>query len=365
MPPDNTLTLSDFDYDLPPEQIAQTPIEPRDASRLLVVPRAGGPLEHRQFEDIGDYLRAGDVLVLNQTRVIPARLQAHKVPGGGAVELLLLRQQDPTTWLALVGGKRVLPGTQLSVQRGGADPLAAEVIDAREGAQRVVRFAEPLDAQLEELGEVPLPPYIHEPLGDPGRYQTIYARHDGSAAAPTAGLHFTGDLLLALHERGIEFAYCTLHIGLDTFQPVREENLSEHRMHSEWASLQARDAQIINEAKLAGRRVIAVGTTVVRTLESAAILSAGGDPASGELLPDGLCPWRPVMAFEQETRLFIRPGYRFRVVDGLVTNFHLPRSTLLMLVSAFMGREHTLDAYAAARDAGYRFYSFGDAMLIL
>ncbi len=358
------MKLSDFDYELPPELIAQTPIEPRDASRMLVVPREGGVMEHRQFRDLPEYLRPGDVLVLNQTRVIPARLQTRKSRTGGKVELLLLRQLDPTTWLALAGGHNVHPGLRLEAQQQGLT-INAEIVERREDAQCVVRFSEPLNAHLEELGEVPLPPYIHEPLTDPDRYQTVFARLDGSAAAPTAGLHFTGDLLLDLQNQGVEIAYCTLHIGLDTFQPVRAENIEEHSMHSEWASLAAPEAQLINQAKLAGRRIIAVGTTTVRTLESAAIISAGGDPATDSPPPDGYCPWRPVAAFAQETRLFIRPGYRFRVVDGLITNFHLPRSTLLMLVSAFLGRERTLYAYETAKQARYRFYSFGDVMLIL
>lgn len=359
------MNLFDFDYDLPPELIAQTPIEPRDASRLLVVPRTGDDFAHRRFGDLPEYLRAGDLLVFNQTRVIPARLRGRKVPTGGTVELLLLRPLDPQIWVALVGGRGVRRGTQLEITGNGALAIQAEVTDVREGAQRTICFSEPIAPLLDKLGEVPLPPYIHEPLTDPDRYQTIYARQDGSAAAPTAGLHFTPELLLSLRQQGVQFAYCTLHIGLDTFQPVRTENITEHRMHSEWAFLAEQDARRVNETKLAEGRVIAVGTTVVRTLESAAILSAGGDPTDGMWPPEDLCPWRPVMAFAQETRLFIYPGYRFRVVDGMITNFHLPRSTLLMLVSAFLGREHTLKAYAAAREARYRFYSFGDAMLAL
>ena len=359
------MNLSDFDYDLPEELIAQTPIEPRDASRLMVVPRQGGPFEHRHFADLPEYLRAGDVLVLNQTRVIPARLKGHKVPTGGAVELLLLRQQDDLTWTALAGGKHVLEGTRLEFETHDGAGVTAEVIAVLDGAQRVVRFDQPLDLTPDHLGEVPLPPYIHAPLQNPERYQTVFARYDGSAAAPTAGLHFTGEMLIELQRQGIELAYCTLHIGLDTFQPVREAQIEQHRMHSEWASLSAQDAQTINEARLAGRRIIAVGTTVVRTLETAASLSAGGDPLNGMEPPADYCPWRPVIAFSQETRLFIRPGYHFRIVDGLVTNFHLPRSTLLMLVSAFAGRERILAAYAEARERRYRFYSFGDAMLIV
>jgi len=363
--PDDFLSLSDFDYDLPPELIAQTPVEPRDSSRLLVTPRSGGDFQHRHFCDLPEYLRPGDLLVFNQTRVIPARLQARKVPTGGAAELLLLRAIDAQTWAALVGGRNISVGARLEIQRDGAEPILAEIIEALEGAERVVHFAQPISPLLDALGEIPLPPYIHVPLADPDRYQTVYAREDGSAAAPTAGLHFTGDLLLALQAQGIRFAYCTLHIGLDTFQPVRVENVNEHPMHSEWATLSPQDAQLVNETKLSGGRVIAVGTTVVRTLESAAILSAGGDPATGKIPGPEVCPWRPVAAFQGETRLFIRPGYHFRAIDGMITNFHLPRSTLLMLVSAFLGRERTLAAYQVAQERRYRFYSFGDAMLVL
>jgi S-adenosylmethionine:tRNA ribosyltransferase-isomerase len=358
------MQLADFDYELPADLIAQTPIEPRDASRLLVVPCGNGSFTHRNFADIREYLRPGDLLVLNQTRVIPARLKGHKVPTGGGVEILLLRQIDTHNWLTLVGGKRVNTGTVIDIENEG-HTVRAEIVEEKEGAQRVVRFDEPINAQLDSLGEVPLPPYIHEPLSDAERYQTVFSRVEGSAAAPTAGLHFTSDLLIDLKNMGVEFAYCTLNIGLGTFQPVKEETIEDHVMHSEWATFSSRDAQLVNEAKLANRRVIAVGTTVVRTLESAAIISAGGDPANNIMPPDDFCPWRPVVAFEQETRLFIRPGYRYRVVDGMITNFHLPRSTLLMLVSAYLGRERTLKAYQTAIDQRYRFYSFGDAMLII
>lgn len=358
------MKLSDFDYELPPELIAQTPIEPRNASRLLVVPRDGAAITHRQFSELTDYLRPGDLLVLNQTRVIPARLKGHKTPSGGRVEVLLLRQLSQTTWETLVGGKNIKTGSRLTLESDSTQ-VEGEVIEVLDGACRVIEFDTPLNDQLDALGEVPLPPYIHEPLANPERYQTVFARHEGSAAAPTAGLHFTGDMLIALNQMGVEFAYCTLNIGLGTFQPVKTEDISAHKMHSEWATLASRDAQLINEAKLAGRRVIAVGTTVVRTLESAAIISAGGDPAVGKMPPDDFCPWRPVVAFEQETRLFIRPGYRYRIVDGLITNFHLPRSTLLMLVSAFASKERILDAYQTAVEERYRFFSFGDAMLII
>jgi S-adenosylmethionine:tRNA ribosyltransferase-isomerase len=357
------MRTDDFDYHLPPEQIAQHPIEPRDASRLLALDRAGGSIEHRHFRDIGDYINPGDVLVFNQTRVIPARLHGRKVPTGGQVEFLLLRREGERTWRGLIGGKRVTQGTRLIFS--GADGHTAEgtVIAEGERSERVVRFDAPISPLLDALGEVPLPPYIHEPLRDPERYQTIYARVPGSAAAPTAGLHFTPELLIALRRRGVQMAYCTLHIGLDTFQPVDEERIEDHHMHTERAALSPEDARVINEAKLAGGRIIAVGTTSVRTLETAALRSAGitGDPYAVE---GDMCPWRPVTALDEPTDLFIRPGYRFRAVDAIITNFHLPRSTLLMLVSAFAGRETILDAYAVAQREGYRFYSFGDAMLI-
>jgi S-adenosylmethionine:tRNA ribosyltransferase-isomerase len=240
--------------------------------------------------------------------------------------------------------------------------VEGQVIESGNGPERVVRFDAPLTPLLASLGDVPLPPYIHAPLSDPDRYQTVYAREPGSAAAPTAGLHFTPELLIALREQGVKVAYCTLHIGLDTFQPVRTDRVEDHPMHSERVTLSADDARIVNQAKLAGGRIVAVGTTSVRTLETAALRSAGlSDPYAEE----DQCPWRPVVAIDQSTDLFIRPGYRFRAVDAMITNFHLPRSTLLMLVSAFAGREATLDSYAIAMREGYRFYSFGDAMLLL
>lgn len=367
--------LTDFDYPLPPERIAQTPIEPRDAARMLVLHRTSGQIEHRQFRDLPGYLRAGDVLVLNQTRVIPARLAARKVPSGGAVELLLLRPlDDDRRWLVIVGGRRVVTGTRLELRRGDT-VLAAQVIETRDENRRVVEFSAPLQPYLDTLGETPLPPYITTPLDDPERYQTVYARHQGSAAAPTAGLHFTGEMLLALRQQGVETAYCTLHIGLDTFMPVHEENISEHKMHTERAILRPEDAQIVNAARLRGNRIIAIGTTAVRTLESAAIRSAAfetpaaNDPASVQrtltaMSPD-VCPWRPVIAIDEDTDLFITPGFRFRAVDVMLTNFHLPRSTLLMLVSAFAGREHILHAYQEAVERNYRFYSLGDCCLLM
>lgn len=355
------MKTSDFDYHLPPEQIAQTPVEPRDASRLMVLNRADGSIAHRHFRDLGKYLNPGDVLVFNQTRVIPARLHGHKIPTGGKVEFLLLRRESDRTWRGLIGGKRVTEGVRLAFPSPEGEIVEGTVIAVGDHAERVVEFDRPLSPVLDQLGEVPLPPYIHEPLADPDRYQTIYARQPGSAAAPTAGLHFTPDLLIALRQKGVQMAYCTLHIGLDTFQPVTVEDPANHKMHTEQAILTADDARIINEAKLAGGRIVAVGTTSVRVLETAALRSAGlTDPYADA----DFCPWRPVTAIEEATNLFIRPGYRFRAVDALVTNFHLPRSTLLMLVSAFAGRETILQAYQLAQQEGYRFYSFGDAMLL-
>ena len=352
--------LSDFDYHLPAESIAQHPADPRDSSRLLVLDRATGEIEHRIFRDLLDYVKSGDVLVLNNTRVIPARLHGVKVPTGGAIEVLLLRQMDDLTWRALVGGRGLRAGQKL----GFDSAVNAEIIEELDGAERLIRFSRPINGLLNELGEVPLPPYITEPLDDGERYQTVYARAEGSSAAPTAGLHFTPELLMALRERGVQFAYVTLHIGLGTFQSVKADDITTHPMHEEYAELKAGDARIINEAKLAVGRVIAVGTTAARTIETAGILSEGGDPNHPDRSPDA-CPWRPVTAFAQDTRLFIYPGYRWRVADGLITNFHLPRTTLLMMIASFTGRERVLHAYEEARDSGYRFYSFGDAMLIL
>lgn len=354
------MNVSDFDYDLPESFIAQHPLEPRDSSKLMLLNRVTGAIEHHHFRDIVEYINPGDVLVMNNTRVIPARLHALKAETGGAVEVLLLRQLDETRWLALVGGRRLLPGTNLVFPN---TDVTAQITEALEESKRIVQFNRPVNHQLAELGEAPLPPYIHERLSDSERYQTVYNRHEGSAAAPTAGLHFTPDLLIALKEKGVQFAYCTLHIGLDTFQPVKVETVEQHHIHSEGAQLKAEDARIINQAKLAGGRIIAVGTTSARTLETAAILSAGGEPARPHEMPD-LCPWRPVIAFDRDTDLFIYPGYRWRAVDAIITNFHLPRSTLLMMMSAFAGRDSILNAYEIAKASGYRFFSFGDAMFI-
>ena len=374
------LRTDQFDYDLPQEQIAQRPVEPRDASRLLVLQRETGDVEHHTFRDVADYLRPGDVLVANDSRVIPARLYGHKAETGGKIELLLLEKLDEGRWRVLAGGRRLTEGTAISLHEkdGGESGLQATITAVLDGAQREVTFDRPLDDALEQLGHTPLPPYIHRPLEDGERYQTVYARPPGSAAAPTAGLHFTGALLLSLREKGVLFETVTLHVGLDTFKPVEAERVAEHAIHSEWATLSPEAARRINEASLAGGRIVAVGTTTARVLETAALRSAGingslqeisARDAAGETTD--LCPWKPVAAFTGPTDLFIYPGYRFRAVDALITNFHLPQSSLLMMVSAFAdhspfdGRRLMLDVYETAVRQGYRFYSFGDAMLIL
>jgi S-adenosylmethionine:tRNA ribosyltransferase-isomerase len=354
------MRTSDFDYELPPECIAQTPVEPRDSVRLLVLDRQSGQLAHAVFRDLGLFLRPGDLLVLNETRVIPARLYAWK-PTGGKVELLLLHraEQDPAgdaaTWEVLVGGKGLTTGKRLILEDG----LQAEVVGVLEGSRRLVRFSEPVESHLVRLGHTPLPPYIHTPLANPERYQTVYARQPGSAAAPTAGLHFTPALIDVLKSQGILLATVTLHVGLDTFAPVTEDTPAEHQIHTEWCHVPAATVELVNQTKAAGGRVIAVGTTSVRTLESAAIsnpqTSNGSQPDPQPFL------LRP---FSGPTSLYILPGYHFRIVDALITNFHLPKSTLIMLVSAFAGRDAVLNAYQLAVRNGYRFYSFGDAMLI-
>lgn len=343
------MKTSDFDYHLPESSIAQTPAEPRDSSRLLVLHRETGEIEHKIFRDIRDYLKAGDLLVLNQTRVIPARIFAHKETGG-KVELLLLRRRDELTWEALVGGKGLRVGKKVQVENGPE----AEILEILEGSERLIKFSEPIEPYFSQVGNVPLPPYIHEKLSDPERYQTVFAKEPGSAAAPTAGLHFTQQLLDEIKSLGVKVAYVTLHVGLDTFAPVNEENPEEHKIHSEWCELPQQTADLINETKRNGGRVVAVGTTSVRTLESA------GNYAS-RITHHGL----ELTAFTGATKLFILPGYQFKVVDVMITNFHLPKSTLIMLVSAFAGRERILQAYELAVREGYRFYSFGDAMLIL
>jgi S-adenosylmethionine:tRNA ribosyltransferase-isomerase len=352
---------SAFDYDLPPELIAQTPIEPRDASRLLVIERDTGTILHRHFHDLPEFLRPGDLLVYNESRVIPARLFGRKL-SGGRVEVLLLRPRDERVWETLVRGRGMRPGRRLMLLDGPeGEPTGAEaeVLEVGERGLRVLAFDRPVLPLADEVGQTPLPPYIHEPLERDERYQTVYARTPGSAAAPTAGLHFTPELLLRLRDMGVRSAFVTLHVGLGTFQPVSEERLEDHVMHTEVAMLRPEVAEEINRARLEGRRVIAVGTTAVRVLETAAREACGGKPG-----PEA-CAWRTVSAFAGETNLFIYPGYRFRAVDALITNFHLPRSTLLMLVAAFAGKELIDEAYEEAIRRRYRFYSFGDGMLIL
>jgi len=424
----NALKISDFDYHLPQELIAQTPIEPRDASRLLVVHRAPGTLEHRHFYEIGAYLRPGDLLIANQSRVLPARLRGRRAETGGAVEVLLLAERadlGPDHWETLVRpGRRLREGarivfgddltssTPLAPTRGATTlrsqpqvALHAEVLQRTEAGGRIVRFfvnhtstddrsivgaripasqagcpgwgtgnapapvlihdekialvqvsnSLPTVHQLiERLGSMPLPPYIHEPLADPERYQTVYARISGSAAAPTAGLHFTPQLLEQLRRQGVRVGFVTLHVGLDTFKPVESEDVSEHKMHSEAIDLDAPTAELINETRSAGGRVIAVGTTSVRVLESVA--NVAGFHEGSQLRIEPYCG---------HTRLFITPGYRFRIVDAMITNFHLPRSTLLLLVSAFAGKQLIEKAYQEAIRERYHFFSFGDAMLLM
>lgn len=339
------MKTEDFNYTLPPEHIAQEPVEPRDSSRLLVLDRKRDSLQHRVFYQVLDYFVPGDVLVLNQTRVIPARVMAHKLTGG-KVELLLLRKEGPVSWEALVGGKKVREGTRLEV----ADNLMATVQDELGGSRKRVVFDQPVEPFLSRIGEMPLPPYIHTHLKNPERYQTVYSSVEGSAAAPTAGLHFTPALLDQLEKNGVRIARLTLHVGLDTFAPVTEEDAEEHIIHTEWCELPEDAARVINEGSASGGRVIAAGTTSVRALETGARFAVQG-------MRVGACAGA--------TSLFILPGYTFKAVDAMITNFHLPRSTLLMLVSAFAGRERILSAYQTAVKEGYRFYSFGDAMLIL
>lgn len=339
------MKTSDFNYHLPPECIAQTPVEPRDASRLMVLHREQDTIEDATFRDVGRYLKAGDLLVVNQTRVIPARLFAHKVTGG-KVELLLLKRVELDVWEALVGGKGLKPGVKVTIENGPE----TEILEDLGASRRLIRFLSPIENLLPNVGEMPLPPYIHTPLVNPDRYQTVYSKESGSAAAPTAGLHFTPRLMNELEEAGIQIAKVTLHVGLDTFMPVSEEDPVEHAIHSEWCEVTAETAEKINQTKEKSGRVIAVGTTSVRTLESAAAASS---------LPNR------VTAITGPTKLFILPGFEFKVVDAMITNFHLPQSSLIMLVSAFAGREKVLNAYKTAIQRGYRFYSFGDAMLIL
>jgi len=357
------LRTSDFDYDLPPGLIAQTPVEPRDASRLLVLHRGNGQIEHRHFCDIAEYLRPGDLLVANESRVIHARLFGRKVPTGGKVEILLLTQRDERTWEVLLKpGRRLKPGARIAIEAQGerlsgakatsfSAGVTAQVVDITSDGGRVLAFSVPIEPLLERIGVVPLPPYIHTSLPDPERYQTVYARVRGSVAAPTAGLHFTPQLLQGLQEKGVELAFVTLHIHMDTFRPLQEEEVEVHRMYSEHCELPAVTCEAINRARAEGRRVVAVGTTTVRVLETVARRLATGK--------------EPLQPYAGPTSLFVYPGFVFRVVQALITNFHLPRSTLLLLVSAFAGKDLIDRAYQEAIRQRYRFYSFGDAMLIL
>ena len=339
------LKKSDFYYDLPEELIAQTPAEPRDSSRLLVYDRSADKAEHKIFRDIKNYLRAGDVLVINNTKVLPARLYAH-TEHGGRVEVLLLKRISSLRWEVLVKpGKKCKPGTRLTVD----DKLFLTVNSVTDSGERIVDFEcdGVFEEALDRVGSMPLPPYIKKKLEDKNRYQTVYAKTDGSAAAPTAGLHFTPQLLEEIKDMGVEIAQILLHVGLGTFRPVKEDAITDHKMHSEYYEVGEQAAQIISRAKREGRRVIAVGTTSVRTLESAANDDGTIDPCFGN------------------TSIFIYPPYKFKCVDCLVTNFHLPESTLIMLVSALVGREKTLQLYKTAVEEKYRFFSFGDAMLII
>ena len=345
------MRTSDFDYYLPPHLIAQAPVEPRDSSRLLVLHRGTGRMEHRRFPDLVGYLREGDVLVFNDSRVIPARLHGIQEGAGGRVELLLLLRLRPGIWKCLGRpGRRLRPGSRFRVEGDSPTELWVEVLEAAEDGVRTVRLSS--EEGIEGAGRIPLPPYIHTPLDDPERYQTVYARAPGSVAAPTAGLHFTPELLEALKAGGVREVCVTLHVGLDTFRPVHGEDPEEHKIHGEYFEIDAEAAAQLNAARREGRRVIAVGTTSVRVLEQAALHAE--DRGSKELVPTS--DW---------AELYILPGHRFRAVDAMITNFHLPRTTLLMLVSAFAGRERILSAYEEAIAREYRFYSFGDGMLLL
>ena len=339
------MQLSEFDYDLPEELIAQTPVEPRNSSRMMVLDPVEGTIEHRHFYDLKEYLEPGDTLIMNDTRVMPARLLGWRDGTGGKVEVFLLRRIDGDTWETLVKpGRKAQPGQVVLF----SDELACTVTDHTDFGGRIVKFQYEgiFEEILDRLGETPLPPYIHEKLADKERYQTVYSREQGSAAAPTAGLHFTKEQLKELQDYGVNLGFVTLHVGLGTFRPVNVENIEEHVMHKEYYSISQETADLILRTKAAGKRVIAVGTTSIRTLESA---------AEGVGKISGKSGW---------TDIFIYPGYEFKLVDGIVTNFHLPKSTLIMLISAFAGREFVLKAYQTAVGERYRFFSFGDAMLI-
>ena len=340
------LLKSDFYFDLPEELIAQDPLEDRSSSRLLVLDKNTGDVEHHVFRDIIDYLEAGDCLVINNTKVIPARLMGVREGTGATIEVLLLKRKENDIWETLVKpGKKAKVGTKIIF---GDGLVIGEVVDIVEEGNRLIQFHYEgiFEEILDKLGQMPLPPYITHQLQDKNRYQTVYAKHDGSAAAPTAGLHFTPELLQQVRDKGVEIAEVTLHVGLGTFRPVKEDNLLNHHMHSEFYNIDQSEADKINKAKAEGHRVISVGTTSTRTLESAALEDGSLKACSG---------W---------TEIFIYPGYQFKVIDALITNFHLPESTLVMLVSALAGRENVLAAYKQAVDERYRFFSFGDAMFI-
>lgn len=341
------MLLDDFAYELPENLIAQVPLAEREASRLLVLDKDTGRCEHRQFTDLKYYLRAGDTLVLNNTKVLPARLLGHKKNGGAFVEILLLKQRDTHTWETIVRpGKRLRPGTEVVF---GDGELSARILEILPDGGRLVDFsyAGLFQEILDRLGEMPLPPYIKAKLAHKERYQTVYAQEEGSAAAPTAGLHFTPDFLQEIAASGVSLVYLTLHVGLGTFRPVKVQRIEEHPMHSEYYQISEKAAATLNQCKQRGGRIFAVGTTTCRTLETVTDADGVIQSASG---------W---------TDIFIYPGYRFKAIDALLTNFHLPKSTLLMLIAAFAGRENVLQAYRQAVEEEYRFFSFGDAMLIL
>jgi len=348
------MKTNDFNYHLPEELIAQTPIETRDQSRLMLIKRDNGHIEHHKFYELVEFLNNGDILVLNDSRVIPARLYGEKSGTGGKLELLLLRQIRPNTWETLIKhSKRVNIGARIEIKSEFIDRTAphlkvlGEVIDTKEKGIRVVQFSD--ESLLPVLGEVPLPPYIHEPLSNPERYQTVYANTSGSVAAPTAGLHFTPELLDSIKKKGVSCQFITLHVGLDTFRPITEENPHDHMLHSEYGIVSLDVAAQLSRAKKEGRRIVCAGTTTVRLIEATV---QAGDPHNIE-------------PFQGWVDLFILPGHEFKMVDSMITNFHLPKSTLLMMVASFTGRDLILKAYREAISQKYRFYSFGDAMLII
>ncbi|MCQ2454610.1 MAG: tRNA preQ1(34) S-adenosylmethionine ribosyltransferase-isomerase QueA [Clostridia bacterium] len=339
------MKTSDFYYDLPEKLIAQTPIEPRNASRLMLFNKANGEINHKIFKDLPEYLKEGDCLVLNDTRVLPARLYGTRIDTGAVVEFVLLKQKDLLTWEVLAGpGKKAKTGYKFKF----SDKLSCEVTDVLEDGNRIIKFSceGEFFSVLDEVGQMPLPPYIKAKLENKERYQTVYSKELGSAAAPTAGLHFTKEMLKDLKEKGIKIAYVTLHVGLGTFRPVKVEDIKEHHMHTEHYSISAETAEIINNTKKNGGRVICVGTTSCRTVESA------------------MQKFGEIKECSDDTGIFIYPGYKFKCMDALITNFHLPESTLIMLVSAFAGYENTMNAYKIAVKEKYRFFSFGDAMFI-